>query len=72
MNLLKLDGFDDALIGKAFNQKHECYAYDVEKIIEILTRDMSRDEALEYFEFNVAGAWAGVSTPVFIDREDDL
>ena len=27
---------------------------------------MSEDEAAEYFEFNVVGAWVGESTPVFV------
>ena len=41
-------------------------AYDVNKIIEILARDMSEDEAVEYFEFNILGAYMGERTPVFV------
>ena len=35
---------------------------------------MTQEEALEFFEFNVVGAWVGEQTPIFvclgdIDRE---
>jgi hypothetical protein len=28
---------------------------------------MSREDAEEYFDFNVAGAWVGEGMPVFLD-----
>ena len=45
-------------------------AYDTNKCIKILmSRDkMSREEAIEYFEYNVAGAYVGDHTPSFIER----
>ena len=59
-------------------------AYSVEKIIEILMNDMEISEeeledgetiesrkysdALEYFEYNITGAWMGEFTPVFIEK----
>ena len=30
--------------------------------------DMEREEAYEYFSFNVMGAFHGPQTPVFLDR----
>ena len=30
---------------------------------------MSYDEAMEYFDFNVQGAWVGENTPIFLDDE---
>jgi hypothetical protein len=62
------DGFDGALIGIIRRYGQESLAlYDQGKCLQILmSRDgMSRDEALEYFEFNVIGAWAGDGTPAF-------
>jgi len=60
------DGFDEAIVGYV---ERACSAplalYDREKCIEILMKDMSRDEAEEYFEFNTIGAWVGDRTPVF-------
>ena len=65
--LLFADGFDDAIIGIAERAGMEpVVAYDVNKIIEILARDMSEDEAVEYFEFNILGAYMGERTPVFV------
>ena len=31
---------------------------------------MSRDEALEFFDFNVSGAYVGENTPVFLEDEE--
>ena len=46
--------------------------YDREKCIEILARDMTYEEAVEYFEFNVIGAWVGEQTPMFLRKGEDL
>lgn len=65
--LLFADGFDDAIIGIAERAGMEpVVAYDIHKIIEILARTMPEDEAVEYFEFNILGAYMGERTPVFI------
>jgi hypothetical protein len=31
---------------------------------------MSYEEAIEYFEYNVLGAYVGENTPIFIDNFD--
>ena len=42
--------------------------YDYQAIIEHYQRDgMTEDEAVEYFEYNVIGAWVGDTTPCFLD-----
>ena len=65
--LLFADGFDDAILGVAERIGMEAVvAYSTPKIIEILAREMSEDEALEYFEFNILGAYVGERTPIFI------
>lgn len=65
--LLFADGFDDAILGVAERIGTEpVVAYSTPKIIEILSRDMTEDEAVEYFEFNILGAYVGERTPVFI------
>ena len=66
--MIMADGFDEAVLGVArqFNQRH--VAYSVEKGIEILMRDgMTEEEAIEYYEFNIVGAWVGQYTPVFVE-----
>jgi hypothetical protein len=40
--------------------------YSTKKCIEILARDMGEENAVEYFDFNVAGAYVGPQTPIFI------
>ena len=64
--LIKVDGFDEAIIGTAvgFNNLN-CLAYDSDKVLEILSRDMSQEQAEEYFHFNIVGAYYGEHTPVF-------
>lgn len=63
------DGFEEALIGVARRCSQPSLAiYDREKCIKILAKDMSYEEAEEYFEFNVSGAWMGPNTPLFLHR----
>jgi hypothetical protein len=62
---LSADGFDSAILGVC----NDRIAYSVAKCVRILVdRDhMSPQEALEYFEFNVEGAYVGEKTPLWID-----
>jgi len=43
-------------------------AYDADKIIDILMKENNilYKEALEYFDYNIVGAWMGDDSPVFI------
>jgi hypothetical protein len=67
-DVLLCDGFDEALIGVCVRFGQEpIAAYDYEKYLEILMRGgMNREEATEYFDFNVIGAWVGERTPCFL------
>lgn len=63
------DGFDEAIIGVARRCGQPCVAcYSIKKCIEILSKEMSIEDAFEHFEFNVIGAWLGEHTPVFIEE----
>ena len=66
---LKADGFDDALIGVG-NQTGsvDCLVYDRQKCIKVLVDR----EAVEFFEFNVACAYVGKGTPIFIEPITNL
>lgn len=66
---LLADGFEDALIGVGQQFNKTLAVYDRQKCIEILMeRDgMSDEEAVEYFEYNVTGAWVGEYTPIFLE-----
>ena len=65
----KADGFDEAVIGIAerCGDLEQVIAYDAEKCIDILmAQGMDEGDAIEFFNFNVAGAYVGPRTPVFI------
>ena len=74
--MLKIDGHDDAIIGPAMiwrnNTMVSVLVYDAEVIRNTLvTRDaMAFDDAREYIEFNIEGAYMGEHTPVLVWPED--
>jgi len=68
---LYADGFEAALIGIGQQFNRELAIYDYDKCIEILMSDgMSFDDAIEYMDFNVTGAWVGDHTPVFLRKSE--
>jgi hypothetical protein len=66
---LLADGFEDAFLGmsEVFGRP-SLATYDRDKCIEILMeRDgMTDEDAVEYFDFNVAGSWVGGSSPIYL------
>jgi hypothetical protein len=66
-DILLADSFEEAFIGIATQFNTPMAVYSRQKCIEILMRDMSEDDAYEYFEFNVIGAYVGENTPAFIE-----
>jgi hypothetical protein len=75
--MLKIDGHDDAIIGPALiwrnNTMVNVLVYDAEVIRNTLvTRDaMAFDDAREYIEFNIEGAYMGEHTPVLVWPYDE-
>jgi len=82
---LVCDGFDEAILGMAERiNLGPVVAYDKDKMIEIIMRDMDVSEddleegetiedkkyemAIEHFEYNIIGAWMGEFTPIFITK----
>ena len=65
---LMADGFEEALVGFGTRFNSPVTVYDLNKCISVLVeRDgMSYEEAEEYMDFNVLGAYVGEETPVFI------
>lgn len=66
-------GFEKAIVGVGEIQTSEgveqVLVYDVDKMVEILCEDasdMTRDEALEYIDFNVIAAYFGQTGPCFL------
>lgn len=62
-NFLKIDGFDNAIIG--IEEKNMVLIYSVSKCLKILEIDMSETEAAEHFDFNIFGSYLGNKTPLF-------
>jgi len=62
------DGFEDSILG--YDTKGRVI-YSALNIIETLVKrdGMSYDEAQEYFNFNVDGAYVGEYTPIYIHEE---
>jgi hypothetical protein len=66
---LLMDGFDEAFIGWSRRINEPLLAvYSYDGLIKVCTeRDgMSFDEAVEYVDFNVVGAWVGEQTPIIV------
>ena len=61
---LVIDHCNDAIIGVDITDMR--IVYSSLKIIEILMQDMTEEEAIEYFEFNLANAYVGEKTPLFV------
>ena len=67
--LLEPASMDAAIVGlvSSFGSGDPVVCYDRSKVIAILMKDgMDEEEAEEFFEFNVIGAYMGPETPVFI------
>lgn len=66
--ILKADGFDEAIIG--IDEESMRLIYSTSKCIEILSSDMDEEDALDHFHYNVKGAYVGILTPIWC--VDDL
>jgi hypothetical protein len=61
--------YDDAIIGVMERAGGSpVIAYDTQKILDILERSMPMEEAQEFFEYNILGAYMGDRTPVYITQ----
>lgn len=66
------DGFDDAVIGVDYGSSR--LIYSCKKCIEILIEQegMNEEDAVEHFQYNVAGAWVGEKTPIWCEDSYEL
>jgi microsomal dipeptidase-like Zn-dependent dipeptidase len=69
---LKADGFDDCVIGYEYNWDGNMrLIYSIKGIIDkLIEQGMSDEDAIEYFEFNMRGAYIGEKTPIWC--QDDF
>jgi hypothetical protein len=61
------DGYDSAIIG--VEDSKMIIVYSTKKVLSILMEDeeMTYEDALEFFYYNIKGAHVGDKTPLFID-----
>ena len=62
-DFLIADGFNDAVIG--VDETSMRLIYSVSKCLEILQEYLDEEDAIEYFEYNVSGAYVGEQTPIW-------
>ena len=66
VDFLKIDGFDDAIIGVEENQLK--LVYSIKHCLEILMKEgMSEMDAIEHFEYNIQNNYVGEKTPIFVN-----
>lgn len=69
------DGHEAAFIGVidlSLGNETPKAVYDLNKVIDGLeSQGMERDVAWEFYDYNIAGAWVGPETPVFLVRFDE-
>ena len=64
VEMLKADGFDDAILG--YEESSYRLIYSTSKCIEILEKEgMTTEDALEHFYYNVQGSYVGEQTPIW-------
>ena len=62
--ILKADGFDDAVIGICYSSSRLIYSY--KKCLDILISEgMDEIDAIEHLNFNTMGAYVGDKTPIW-------
>ena len=59
------DGFDDAVIGVELPSMRLIYSVTLCLGILMVDEEMSLEDAIEHFEFNVSGAYVGEQTPIW-------
>jgi hypothetical protein len=67
---LLADGLEEAFIGIGYAFHTPIAIYSKKKAIKCLEKEgMDTEQALEFFDYNIAGAYVGDQTPVFLQDE---
>ncbi len=61
------DGYDNAILG--VDDDKMIIVYSTKKVLSILMEDeeMTYEDALDFFYYNIKGAYVGEKTPLFVD-----
>lgn len=67
-----IDGMDDAIVGYATQWGSPALVvYDADKIVEILSKEMGYEDAMEFFQHNIECAYVGPGTPLILYRQEE-
>ena len=62
--------YEQAIIGQ--DDASLRVVYSANKIIEILSEEMTHEEAEEFYEYNILGAYMGDMTPIYVNEHDSI
>lgn len=66
--VLLADGLESAFIGIGYQFNTPIAVYSRNRVLKHFENEgMSPEDAIEYYEFNVAGSYVGESTPIFLN-----
>ncbi|NFK79392.1 hypothetical protein FDA95_12450 [Clostridium botulinum] len=67
-NIITYDGLDSAIIGYCDIFNKTIAIYDKDKVFELLMdkNNWTKDDAQDFYEYNIIGTYAGELTPGFI------
>ena len=71
-DLLFADGYDDCISSLTFRDGVFVVIYSADAVVAKLAQDMSEEEAHEFFEFNIEGAYVGKRTPIFWFIQEEM
>ena len=67
-SFLLADGLEEAFIGIGYQFHTPIAIYSKSKALQCLEKEgMNELEAIEYFDYNIAGAYVGDNTPIFLE-----
>lgn len=69
-DLTTLTGYDDCVVGVIHRfGAPPTLCYDLNKVLKKLCKEgMTPEEAQEWWDFNMVGAYVGEQTPVYLER----
>ena len=62
--------YEQAIIGQ--DDASLRIVYSANKIVEILSEEMTAEEAEEFYEYNILGAYMGDMTPIYVSEHDSI
>ena len=62
--------YEQAIIGQ--DDASLRVVYSANKIIDILSEEMTHEEAEEFYEYNILGAYMGDMTPIYVSEHDSI